>query len=63
MAPIVRHSMAAIRHLLAVTVLPPIIDTAAAIKRDARRMPHMTRAKISHYKRRGDQIRTPPLRI
>ena len=60
--PVVRHSMAAIRHLLAVTVLAAILDAAATIKRDAWRMLHMARAKISHYDRRGDRIRIP-LRI
>lgn len=54
-----RHSPAALRHLLAVTILAAGADTTAAIKRDAWRMLHMTRAKISHYHRRGDQIRTP----
>jgi hypothetical protein len=34
----------------------------SAIERDGRRMPHMTRAKISHYARRGEQD-FPPLRI
>jgi len=51
--------MAAIRHLLAATVLTAINDLPSAIKHDAWRMAHMTRAKISHYERRGDQIRTP----
>lgn len=59
---IVRHSMAALRSLLAATVLAAITGVRAAIDRDAWRMLHMTRAKISHYRRRGDQIRTP-LRI
>jgi hypothetical protein len=55
----VRHSTAALRHLLAATALASITDVTAAIKRDAWRMAHMTRAKTSHYERRGDQIRTP----
>jgi uncharacterized protein Yka (UPF0111/DUF47 family) len=54
--------MSAIRRLLAATVLNAISDVAAAVKHDTWRMLHMTRAKISHYQRRGDQIRTP-LRI
>jgi hypothetical protein len=54
--------MGAIRHLLAATVLNTIINGAVAIKHDTWRMLHMTRAKTSHYRRRGDQIRTP-LRI
>jgi hypothetical protein len=54
--------MAALRSLLAATVLAAITGVRAAIDRDAWRMLHMTRAKISHYHRRGDQIRTP-LRI
>jgi hypothetical protein len=54
--------MSAIRRLLAATVLNAIVDAGDAVKHDTWRMPHMTRAKISHYQRRGDQIRTP-LRI
>jgi hypothetical protein len=51
--------MAALRHLLAITVLATITGVRAAIDRDTWRMLHMTRAKVSHYSRRGDQIRTP----
>lgn len=51
-----RHSKEAIRHLLAVTVLAPIIDAAAAIKRDGWRMLHMARAKSSHYNRHGHAL-------
>ena len=58
-APIVRHSMATIRHLLAVTFLGLITSARGAIERDAWRMLHMTPAKISHYQPRGDQIRAP----
>ena len=54
--------MAALRHLLAVTALAAITTVRDAIKRDSWRMLHMSRAKTSHYHRRGDQIRTP-LRI
>jgi hypothetical protein len=51
--------MAALRHLLAATALALITSVRAAIERDAWRILHMTRAKISHYRRRGDQIRAP----
>jgi hypothetical protein len=51
--------MAALRRLLATTAFAAITGIRAAIERDAWRMLHMTRAKTSHYRRRGDQIRTP----
>jgi hypothetical protein len=47
--------MAALRNLLATTILAASADMTSAIERDAWRMLHMTRAKISHYARRGEQ--------
>jgi hypothetical protein len=47
--------MAALKNLLAVTVLAASTDMASAIERDGWRMLHMTRAKISHYTRRGER--------
>jgi hypothetical protein len=49
-------SIAAIRGLLAATVLARTADTVAAIARALWRQAHMTRALISHYRRRGDPL-------
>jgi hypothetical protein len=49
-------STAAIRGLLAATVLVRSIDTVAAITRTLWRQAHLTRALISHYRRRGDPL-------
>jgi hypothetical protein len=47
--------MAAIRTLIAATILARIaVDTAAAIARSAWRQTHQAAARISHYRRRGD---------
>jgi hypothetical protein len=49
--------MAAIRGLLAATALARAsLDKAAAIARDTWRRTHLTRATLSHYRRRGDPI-------
>jgi hypothetical protein len=54
---LIGYSMAAIRGLLAATVLArDNIDHAAAIARDLWRRAHQTRAMISHYRRRGDLL-------
>jgi hypothetical protein len=51
------YSLAAIRGLLAATVLARTnLDIAAAIARDLWRRIHQTRAMISHYRRRGDPL-------
>ena len=47
--------MAALKNLLATTILTASTDMACAVERDAWRMLHMTRAKISHYTRQGEQ--------
>jgi hypothetical protein len=49
-------STAAIRGLLAATVLVRDVDTVAAIGRALWRQVHLTRALISHYRRRGDPL-------
>ena len=47
--------MASVQRLLATTVLARIhADLTAAIARELWRLAHQARAKISHYKRRGD---------
>lgn len=54
---LIRYSLAAIRGLLAATILArDNIDTAAAITRDLWRRAHQTNAMISHYRRRGDLL-------
>jgi hypothetical protein len=51
--------MAAIRSLLAATVLArATLDKAAAIARHAWRHLHQSTAMISHYRRRGDPVPT-----
>jgi len=62
---LVRCSLAAIRGLLAATVLARNnIDAAAALARDLWRRVHQTRAMISHYRRRGDLLpQTQDLRM
>lgn len=55
--PLISYSLAAIRSLLAATVLARnCLDWAATITRDHWRRIHQTRAKISHYRRRGDPL-------
>jgi hypothetical protein len=49
-------STAAIRGLLAATVLVRVVDMVAAIARTLWRQVHLTRALISHYHRRGDPL-------
>ena len=49
-------STAAIRGLLAATVLVRVVDTVAAIDRVLWRQVHLSRALISHYRRRGDPL-------
>ena len=49
-------SIAAIRGLLAATVLVRTVDMVAAIARTLWRQVHLTRALISHYRRRGDPL-------
>jgi hypothetical protein len=52
---LISYSLAAIRGLLAATTLARnCLDWGAAITRDLWRRTHQTRAKISHYRRRGD---------
>jgi hypothetical protein len=52
---LISYSLAAIRGLLAATTLARnCLDWGAAITRDLWRRAHQTRAKISHYRRRGD---------
>lgn len=54
---LVRYTLAAIRCLLAATVLArTATDHAAAISRDLWRRIHQTRAMISHYRCRGDPL-------
>jgi hypothetical protein len=51
----IRYSLAAIRGLLAVTVLVrENLGYAAAVARAAWRQRHQARAMINHYRRRGD---------
>jgi hypothetical protein len=62
-ALLIAYSLAAIRGLLAATVLARTnLDMAAAIARDLWRRVHQTRATISHYHRRGDPL-PPHLRM
>ena len=62
-ALLIAYSLAAIRGLLAATVLARTnLDIAAAIARDLWRQAHQTRAMISHYRRRGDPL-PPHLRM
>ncbi len=62
-ALLIAYSPAAIRGLLAATVLARTnLDIAAAIARDLWRQAHQTRAMISHYRRRGDPL-PPHLRM
>jgi hypothetical protein len=49
-------STAAIRGLLAATVLSRVVDVGAAITRALWRQVHLSRALISHYRRRGDPL-------
>jgi len=49
-------STAAIRALLAATVLSRVVDVGAAITRALWRQVHLGRALISHYRRRGDPL-------
>jgi hypothetical protein len=49
-------STAAIRGLLAATVLNRVVDVGAAIARVLWRQAHLGRALISHYRRRGDPL-------
>jgi hypothetical protein len=52
---LIRYSLAAIRGLLAATILArDALDRTAAIARDLWRRTQQTRALISHYRRRGD---------
>jgi hypothetical protein len=54
---LIRYSLAAIRGLLAATILArDALDHTAAIARDLWRRAHQTRALISHYRRRGDPL-------
>lgn len=54
---LIRYSLAAIRGLLATTILARnALDHTAAITRDLWRRAHQTRALISHYRRRGDPL-------
>jgi hypothetical protein len=54
---LIDYSLAAVRGLLAATVLARVsLDRAAAIARDQWRRIHQTRAMVSHYRRRGDPI-------
>jgi hypothetical protein len=53
-------SCAAIRALLAATVLARIVDPARALARDLWRQLHQDRALISHYRRRGDPLPQDP---
>ena len=62
-AILIAYSLAAIRGLLAATVLARTNrDIAAAIARDLWRQVHQTRATIRHYRRRGDPL-PPHLRM
>jgi hypothetical protein len=55
--PLIGYSLAAIRGLLAATTLARnCLDWTAAITRDLWRRAHQARAKISHYRRRGDPL-------
>jgi hypothetical protein len=49
-------STTAIRGLLAATVLSRVVDVGAAITRALWRQAHLSRALISHYRRRGDPL-------
>jgi hypothetical protein len=49
-------STAAIRGPLAATVLVRVVDPVAAIARALWRQVHLSRALISHYRRRGDPL-------
>jgi len=49
-------STAAIRGLLAATMLVRAVGVAAAIARAWWRQVHQTRAMISHHRRRGDPL-------
>lgn len=61
--PLINLSLAALRGLLAATVLArTAIDYTAAIAREQWRRTHQTIAMISHYRRRGDPL-PPHLRI
>lgn len=54
---LIRYTLAAIRGLLAATVLARnALDHTAAIARDLWRRARQTRAMISHYRRRGDPL-------
>jgi hypothetical protein len=49
-------SCAAIRALLAATILARLTNPAHALARDLWRQLHQDRALISHYRRRGDPL-------
>ena len=60
--PLIRPSVNEIRHLLARAFIAPASDPGYLLRMSARRRLHQTRAKISHYRSRGDPV-PPDLRM